>query len=742
MPDKNLGLETLTVFLFSVCWAAFTTFTYTEPRIYTDQTDFWIPALVFLAYLIAWLPVVLLPYDIATISPPARCADHTIFSGLSVWWQFIYIANFVTGYVVNDFVRSYVYSGAFTIGRKCRQGLMIARDWYLKAGVVTLLIFIWVAWGNGLSYEAWVGTYEAVFALANLYGILMFLLLLAHALVELPKRLYHLSSMKMRFKLYCYELGAAAAELQAEELLWSEECERLICVEAQAGGADGSWAHELERIRRERSETERRVCQVETRPCDTLGQCHAAFAKWEPHAGTFSGWGVGAGTREGVWTRSTTRRASRPTPKLANGGGGDPKRNCHSEGKIVSEPKGMEAGGCGIEPPSSDSPDGGAEPMTLEQLEALHLSVREAGFRWRRAHVLYHRNLAKAFGAHLQTEALGEDGAYKLLGRGGLMHVGGRRLLSRVGSLYARAINTVVPAPSSQPANDVRACGSSAPGARVSAAQLRAWGARLLSLIGFCLFTGFAALLLTSEAWLALYFTRPAPSLEHPAVAQLSGRPAFNSPLGFLLFGHLDDTTAVLSLLGVGLMMCCCWSLHHAQAGALNWVFAFRMESPRATDAGSLAFSSAVACRVAIMLQYNVNVLLLPPEAGGEPSFQTAFYCTFARKSMMLVAHHDYYLLATPLLLLGLCVVMRRDLLTRWRNYLTRWRGKPYLASFALGSMAITKHEDEGRKLLKRLLHARQDSAAAVLQRSIRSMLAQHRQPQHELQQQEQMSSE
>ena len=84
----------------------------------------------------------------------------------------------------------------------------------------------------------------------------------------------------------------------------------------------------------------------------------------------------------------------------------------------------------------------------------------------------------------------------------------------------------------------------------------------------------------------------------------------------------------------------------------------------------------------------------------------------------------------------------RRDLLTRWRNYLTRWRGKPYLASFALGSMAITKHEDEGRKLLKRLLHARQDSAAAVLQRSIRSMLAQHRQPQHELQQQEQMSSE
>ena len=50
-----------------------------------------------------------------------------------------------------------------------------------------------------------------------------------------------------------------------------------------------------------------------------------------------------------------------------------------------------------------------------------------------------------------------------------------------------------------------------------------------------------------------------------------------------------------------------------SQLGVISWLFAFRME-PRATDAGSLAFSSAVACRVAIMLQYNVNVLLLPPD--------------------------------------------------------------------------------------------------------------------------------
>ena len=49
----------------------------------------------------------------------------------------------------------------------------------------------------------------------------MFILLLSHALVELPKRLYHLSAIGVRSKLYCHELGAAAAELELEEPQWA-----------------------------------------------------------------------------------------------------------------------------------------------------------------------------------------------------------------------------------------------------------------------------------------------------------------------------------------------------------------------------------------------------------------------------------------------------------------------------------------------------------------------------------------
>ena len=88
-----------------------------------------------------------------------------------------------------------------------------------------LPLLLLIAWNNRFSLSAWQLTYESIYAVANLYGILMFILLLAHALVELPKRLYHLSSIKVRSKLYFHELGAAASELEREQQEWEAEKE-------------------------------------------------------------------------------------------------------------------------------------------------------------------------------------------------------------------------------------------------------------------------------------------------------------------------------------------------------------------------------------------------------------------------------------------------------------------------------------------------------------------------------------
>jgi hypothetical protein len=43
-------------------------------------------------------------------------------------------------------------------------------------------------------------------------------------------------------------------------------------------------------------------------------------------------------------------------------------------------------------------------------------------------------------------------------------------------------------------------------------------------------------------------------------------------------------------------------------------IFWFRGFHRGATDAGSLAFHSACFCRLSVMLAYNVNLLVIPPE--------------------------------------------------------------------------------------------------------------------------------
>lgn len=48
-------------------------------------------------------------------------------------------------------------------------------------------------------------------------------------------------------------------------------------------------------------------------------------------------------------------------------------------------------------------------------------------------------------------------------------------------------------------------------------------------------------------------------------------------------------------------------------------IFWFRGFHRGATDAGSLAFHSACFCRLSVMLAYNVNLLVIPPEQARAP---------------------------------------------------------------------------------------------------------------------------
>lgn len=125
-----------------------------------------------------------------------------------------------------------------------------------------------------------------------------------------------------------------------------------------------------------------------------------------------------------------------------------------------------------------------------------------------------------------------------------------------------------------------------------------------------------------------------------------------------------------------------------------------------ATDASSLAFNSAIFCRIAVILVLNVDMLVLPTEANGLRTTQTRFYCQFGRKARLLVPAqdgHDYYLLAMPILLLLLCSALYFQLLSKAKAIFARFFHDERAATFRFDRNTIPFHEDKGRELLRDL---------------------------------------
>ena len=101
------------------------------------------------------------------------------------------------------------------------------------------------------------------------------------------------------------------------------------------------------------------------------------------------------------------------------------------------------------------------------------------------------------------------------------------------------------------------------------------------------------------------------------------------------------------------------------------------------------------------MLSYNVDLLLLAPEAEGYWTPQTTFYCVFAKKSRLVIADCDTYLLITPLLVLALAATYFLDLCPRCSICLAERCAVPSFAEMQLGGAVHTQQEKKGAKTLK-----------------------------------------
>ena len=62
--------------------------------------------------------------------------------------------------------------------------------------------------------------YDYIYALANLYGVALYIWLLSHAVIELPKYLYFLPSLEAQQRHACFRVGLAFVEWEEATLEW------------------------------------------------------------------------------------------------------------------------------------------------------------------------------------------------------------------------------------------------------------------------------------------------------------------------------------------------------------------------------------------------------------------------------------------------------------------------------------------------------------------------------------------
>ena len=132
-PTEDQTIIMLVGLAIAVVWGANQIYAHAEPHIWYDRQERWVLGLCFIAYLIAWVPVWLLPFDLQGMelrhSQRKACSELPL-TWLSLSWWVVYATNLASGYLTYDFARSYLDAGGFTIRRRLYLAWIDIRNWY------------------------------------------------------------------------------------------------------------------------------------------------------------------------------------------------------------------------------------------------------------------------------------------------------------------------------------------------------------------------------------------------------------------------------------------------------------------------------------------------------------------------------------------------------------------------------------------------------------------------------------
>merc|ERR1719233_389980 len=147
--------------------------------------------------------VFLLPLELSDTDTSVRNQLYPVFS--VIYW----ISFFVTWTII-PFQQMVYLSGYFTMRDRAVDSLKANGKFYLVASILYIVLLIYLAALKSLSPGSIPGL---AIGLANLWGLLLSILLLGYGLVEVPRKIWRASNMATRMNFLLYKTATAQEQL-------------------------------------------------------------------------------------------------------------------------------------------------------------------------------------------------------------------------------------------------------------------------------------------------------------------------------------------------------------------------------------------------------------------------------------------------------------------------------------------------------------------------------------------------
>jgi len=198
---------------------------------------------VLLGWSFSYCMVFLLPLELSSTSAGVRDQLYPVFA-------LIYWTSFFVTWTIIPFQQNLYLSGYFTLRDRSVDSLKANGKFYLIAAVFYIILLVYVAALKSLSPGSIPGL---AMGLANLWGLLLSILLLGYGLVEVPRKIWRSSDSSIRMDYLLYKTASVHEQLaDARDQL--DETLALFKKADQKGRS--KFLRELEIIRRSLPESE------------------------------------------------------------------------------------------------------------------------------------------------------------------------------------------------------------------------------------------------------------------------------------------------------------------------------------------------------------------------------------------------------------------------------------------------------------------------------------------------------